>query len=153
MILSLWIASKLGGINSSSLHFQLDIKRIQLELGTIVVPLSRLKYGSVTERSILFKYIADSLKIPTKLCTKVTNKCKYLISTVIVDSQDVYLDLLQSPGSIYINPSKELDIYLESTLSLIEPPQSILIQSQYSDMTLLECINTNVCTIVRFVNR
>jgi hypothetical protein len=156
--LSLYVSSKLGGSNISK-DFQLEIVQLQHEIKSVVIPLTKLKTGRLTERSILFKYLADSLNIPTKL-TLFTNqnhpKCHHhLISTVIMDSQDIYVDLMCASGSIYRYPSIDLNTYLDKVcqrqnnstnknILLLQKSEIVLTISIKPDVTRLKCVSANV---------
>jgi hypothetical protein len=139
LILSLYISSKFGMFDNA--EFQLEVEKFQVELKSIVVPISKLRRGSLTERSILFKHLAGFLKIPTKLHVLDSSS---LVATFTVDNKDIYVDLLYSTGIFYEFSSGEFNDYIKRNLIVEDSQVSQKKVSINPEKQRLKCISTNV---------
>ena len=78
LALSLLVSSLMGGHRGEQIEVecQAEMRRLKLELGSNVVPLGAIQIGCCRHRAVLFKYLADSLGMPTRLVRGAWTDCE-----------------------------------------------------------------------------
>jgi len=113
--LAIYICDRFGGPVPFEAYQPLSyltmVNPMRNELQSNVVPLSQVTLGSSRHRSLLFKAYADQLGIHTRFLRGSYLGQSHCWNILKIGNDSFVIDLLHSPGSLYIVPSPESVAY------------------------------------------
>eukprot|EP00898_Chlorokybus_atmophyticus_P007612 jgi/Chlat1/7852/Chrsp66S07298 len=114
------VADFFGGTHTRNVAKNVSNEASRLSITSCAVPIGQLQYGLCRPRALLFKFLADSLRIPARLFRGVhrvaggASAPAALHMCVVVgnaDNQECIIDLMRTPGQLILFSPESLTLY------------------------------------------